>query len=257
MILSEIKIAWLQPILGQNGNLMYMGPLLHGLADKCLELHVFAARYDGAEVQGNFKITCSNSLMAVERRNAGLYPAGIRLIGPSIARSMIRYKPDLLILNEFSLLTLYGVIISLLRPSTRVLLLVECKPYSLGGFVLSTLKLIYRRFLSKFADMVLTNNQLGGDYLLNELNIPLNKIITRPYLVSDMTMSVPPEAIDRIQHRTLRDDGNIRFLYVGQLIERKGLQFAFESIAKLVSLGYTCLFLILSVTAHTGSRWKI
>lgn len=230
MLLSAARVAWLQPILGRNGDLMYMGPILKGLARASKEFRAFTARYDGDPASQEIAITATNTLKTIQRNSASDYPVGVQLVHPGIIKDILKYEPDLLVLNEFSMLTLYGCLIKIIRPRTRALLIVENRPYPSNAHILHSIKQLYRRLLVRFPDKVLTNNLSSVHYLSTELGLNKKKIICSPYLVSDMT-----SRISALPDRAARERGApIRFLYVGQLIDRKGVHLIIDAAARLL-----------------------
>ena len=243
MLLSTARVAWLQPILGRKGDLMYMGPILRGLARASGEFRAFTALYDGDPAAQEIAITATNSLKTIQRDSESDYPVGVQIIHPGILKDVLRYHPDMLILNEFSVLTLYGCLIKILRSNVRVLLIVENRPYISNASALQFVKRLYRRLLVRFPDKVLTNNQSAANYLSDELGVDRTKIICSPYLVSDMAPGLTAPA-HHSSNRPSRANGMpMRFLYVGQLIERKGVRLIVEAAAHLQQ-GYRGAFVV-------------
>lgn len=240
MMRPQVRIAWVTPVLGVGGHLLYWQPLLSGLAKTCADFRVFTLEYSGDTSSAGFAITLCGKLRrlyANERssRNAGTeYTTGFSLAGPAVYSCLNEYQPDLLILNEFSLLTLYGLIFKILHPRTRVLLNVECRPRASGGVLLRKIRRVARRLMAKSANAILTNNRVGYAYLVDELGVAPSRVVCKPYLVSDISAQlsrgerdVPPA--DRDTQLT-----PVHFLYLGQLIQRKGVQHAIEACAHLL-----------------------
>lgn len=84
---------------------------------------------------------------------------------------------------------------------------------------------MFRRSLAKLADVFLTNNSDGSDYIVNELGVDPARVLVRPFLVSDVA-----GANDERRPRAVAEGEPIRFLYVGQLIRRKGVRVALEAV---------------------------
>lgn len=233
-------VAWLTPVLGVGGNLLYWQPLLSTLAGSCADFRVFTLEYPGDTRTAGFAIThCGRlkRLYANERssRNVGTqYTTGFSIAGPSVLSHLKSYRPDLLVLNEFSLLSLYGILFRMVRPRTCILLNVECRPRTSGNALLQKIRRMARRLMAKQADAVLTNNSEGLEYLREELDIAPGRIVCKPYLVSDIS-SQPGRKISLRSIDPHSPDTRVHFLYVGQLIQRKGLQHAIEACARLVT----------------------
>jgi glycosyltransferase involved in cell wall biosynthesis len=115
-----------------------------------------------------------------------------------------------IICNEFHITTLYAVLAKYFNPRLKILLLVENDPRTM---IRSSMKQKYRVFITKNINLILTNNLLGKNYLIDKLKAPKDRILTMPYLTSNIIETEYEEKRTNI----------IKLLYVGQLIERKGL----------------------------------
>ena len=146
---------------------------------------------------------------------------------PFFIFKIIRFKPDLIILNEFNLNSLYVLLFKFMLPNTKTLLLVESDPFLGHQNKHSKFRNLIRRYVANNADKILTNNNLGFDYLTNFLIVKHHKILVAPYLVSE-----PPSYNNSFVQNKYTVE-KIKFLFVGQLIERKGLIYVLQAIAKL------------------------
>jgi glycosyltransferase involved in cell wall biosynthesis len=84
--------------------------------------------------------------------------------------------------------------------------------------------------MAALADVVVTNNEAGASYLMETLGVARERIVARPYLVSVS----PAWAAEGVTRKGPPEDGRMRFLFVGQLIPRKGLQHAVEAFGRLL-----------------------
>lgn len=237
---EQSKVAWVTPVLGVNGALLYWEPLLTGFARRCRAFRVITAEFKGntetagfhIEVCGKFKRLYDDERFAGNAQEE--YITGFSIVSPALIRRLLAYGPGLVVLNEFSLLTLYGLVFKALRPRSRILLNVECRPRTTGGAALRMARAITRRLMAKAAHAILTNNQEGYRYLTEDLRVPPRKIICKPYLVSDVSSCSPDNESRSDRKPGNTDDTSIHFLYVGQLVQRKGLQHAIEACAHLL-----------------------
>jgi glycosyltransferase involved in cell wall biosynthesis len=232
---SEIRVAWVTPVLGVDGNLLYTEPLMKAFAAKFKKLRVFTGEFGGNgasfEVERCSSLRLSRNERKVQRGRTS-YGPGLRVATPSVIAKLSAYQPDLLILAEYSIFSLYGMLYShLWRRKTRTLLVMEAQPRHPNFVVLGVLRLLFRRLLVKGADALLTNNVDGRRYLRDVLHVPDHRIISEPFLTSDVSAGGASS-----QARTREHNGSrpVRFLYVGQLIPRKGLQQALAGCARLL-----------------------
>jgi glycosyltransferase involved in cell wall biosynthesis len=230
MDVVEAKVAWVTLRLGRNGNLLYMGPLLKGISKACKAFRVFTVEFAGDCNGAAFDITCAGSIRLI---NQGVtpdgVPTGIPLVSPAIMKEVFRYKPDLLILNEFGLLTVYGMLLSLILRRARTLLVVENCPVAVGSSLSKAIRRRFRRVIARNADAILTNNSTSRSYLIEQLGVDQARIISRAYLVSDMSQYNGLQEDSTSESAVRRPDDALHFLYVGRLIQLKGLHHALKA----------------------------
>ena len=139
---------------------------------------------------------------------------------PFFLKDIIADKPEVIVINEFNLVNFYTLLFRFLYRKTKILLLVESDPYMGQPLPLKkSIRKFYRRYIVKKVDKILTNNEIGKQYLVNYLNTDSKKIIAKPYLASFPDGDYIPKD---------REKKMVNFLYVGQLVEGKGLKFLLE-----------------------------
>lgn len=235
---QNLRCAWITSVFGMDGNLLYLDPLISGYSKYFSEFAVFTSHYEGDAGTLDFKVERFGRLFRLyklsrhSKKPGKKYTYGINasFIVPTGFMQLYKWKPDLLLLNEFSLLSFYSLFIKLLRPKTKVLIIVECEPRTSGTKLLEYFRTLYRKVITRFADKILTNNVLGQSYLINKVGVPPEKIITQPYLVSDLNATTDTEITP---HVYTTESLPLKFLYAGQTIEPKGIQWALKSFSML------------------------
>ena len=213
------KILFLSYRLGYD-SLLYWDTILSNIKKEFNNFRVFTAWES---------LTTNNKLVKTEEKLKGIkYYHNKNKINqklyyfplPFFIIDIIKYKPDLIILNEFNIVSWYTLIFKFLYKNTKVLLLVESDP-NIGNIPhkRNTIRHIYRKFIVNNVNLVLTNNKLGKDYLKLYLELNIDKIRQLPYLTSSPN-----------NNKIIRDNTNIKFLYVGQIIERKGVIFLLKAL---------------------------
>ena len=237
MKIEHAKTAWVIPRLGRHGDLLYMGPLLRGISKIYSSFNVFTVEYGGDNNAG-IDITCSGSIKIINHDvNKDGVETAIPLVSPAIIRKLYQYKPDLLILNEFGMLTMYCVLLSLILPRTKILIIVENRPILLASPMSKKIRGFIRRLIAKRADALLTNNEDGKSYLIQDLHVDESRIVCRPYLVSDMSQNMESLATPPLNTSIDSDTTKrTRFVFVGRLIQLKGLQHALEAFQRLMEM---------------------
>lgn len=229
----DIKVAWLTPVLGVNGKLLYWEKLFNEYAKLFNKLTLFTLEFGGEwtmqhvdlQLCGEYKRLYKNERLV--KTGNETYSSGISLSPPYVLKHLAVYKPDLIISSEFGLFTLYAIIYAKIIKRIPVLLLVEAEPRFKDKALLGLVRKYFRKFILFCVDAVITNNIQGQQYLLQKLAAPANKIIVRPYLLSRMA-----DAGTRLPKKA--STPKIRFIYVGNVSIRKGLSYLFKAFEKLL-----------------------
>lgn len=200
------------------------------------DFHAFAVEY-GGDVRGlGFPATIAGRILRFylpHPKGFWYTPGGFTFITPGIMRPLTYYAPDVMLLNEFSLTTLYGMWVARRRTRSRVVLLVEARPWGFKENSFRSPRTIWRSWIARYVDAILTNNSDGRDYVTRVLGVDPGRVVTRPYLVSETPSPVADKAALLKRFSDLQAGATVEFLYVGRLGERKGLQDAITAIALL------------------------
>jgi glycosyltransferase involved in cell wall biosynthesis len=86
-----------------------------------------------------------------------------------------------------------------------------------------------RRLIAHRANALLTNNIDGKSYLVQELGVDEDKIISRPYLTSDMSQYININEYSGSDKKTRDNSKPVRYIYAGRLIKSKGINHALEA----------------------------
>lgn len=136
----------------------------------------------------------------------------------SLFYKILTKKTDICITNEFNFWSFLVVFICFFSTHCKSIVLVENNPKFLKGYGVDKTNIVnkyWRRIIASFSNVLVTNNTFGEEYLLYTLLVNKNKIITSPYLVSN----IPPKNLKFKEEKDI-----IKFLFVGQLNTRKGVE---------------------------------
>jgi len=123
-----------------------------------------------------------------------------------------RYRPDVAISFEVGPRTLLAMTYRWLRPSSRLILWAAVSEHSEQGR--GRLREWLRRFVIPRMDAVLVNGQSGARYV-RRFGVSADRIFFAPYTTdNEPFLSIPLHRAPECEHR---------LLYVGQLVERKGI----------------------------------
>ena len=195
----------------------YRNSLFEAIGSRVRELRVFVSSPadTGIEVECHrkFCVTVQKSFALASSR---IHPTGFsevsKLILPyDTGRQLQRYRPDVVISGECGLRSLQSAVYCLLRPRCPLVLWATLSERTEAGR--GRMRTAVRRWLFKRADAVLVNGRSGRGYV-ERLGCDPVKVTEVPYTVP-MTFTRRGVAVSEPQMK--------RLLYVGQLIERKGI----------------------------------
>jgi glycosyltransferase involved in cell wall biosynthesis len=231
---AHLKVAWLFPSLALGS---YWHPVFSQFTQRIKQTKIFTGVWTGfapgfenaftVEIVGETKFVPTEA-------DTGRYVRNITIASPRIIQHLLRFKPDVIFASGFSIWTLLAL---LLKPiaSWRIVIAYEgCSPAF--DFLDDPIRLFFRRRMIQFTDAYITNSDAGQTYLVDVLKAPPERVFARPYEVPDAEA-----LLGRIKERepeAFKDAPRPVFLFVGQLIHRKGLHLLIEACAVLRAWGY-------------------
>ena len=127
-------------------------------------------------------------------------------------RRLIAYRPNVVVSSQLGFRTVLSIIYSRLFAMSRLVIWVDASEHT-EERIGSALTVVRRRLLRR-ADAVLIVGSSGRRYL-EKLGVPRERLVELPYVTDYSSFSANPVLSKSIPLR--------RLLYVGQLIDRKGL----------------------------------
>ena len=141
---------------------------------------------------------------------------------PGLLANIKKYKPDVLIGEGFFKWTTAALIYRLLHGTPLIISYERTQHTERHSQWYRT---IYRKIVSRFVDAVCCNGSLSAEYV-ESLGVPNEKIITGTMAADSHFLKEQCERISVEARKTMKKKLQLSspiFLYVGQLIERKGL----------------------------------
>ena len=225
------RVAWLIPSAGYGGDPLYWTGLWREVSRRFGETRIFcpdvgtSGEIEGVQVD---RLPCAR--LRISGRQQHDYVRWLNIIDPRAIFKVFRFRPQVIIVVEFGLLSMYGILVARSLGGCGVLLLVEADPkmtVGVGGRVRAWL----RRRICRACDLSLVNNPAGRRYLVEVLGMRAERVKEGAWLTSE-----PPVCQDEGKAPSLaigEDPSRLDFVCVGQLIERKGLRYLLAAIAAL------------------------
>lgn len=237
--IDDLRIAWLFPSL-QGAS--YWHPVLSEFTKTFNQTIVYTGQWPGfaSGFEKSFQVEVVGKVKFIEVADSTSYVPNFTYASPKIVSYLLQFKPDVIFTSSFSIWTLLALLLKFLGRWKVVITYDGCSPtYDYRN---SRFRLFFRRLMTRWADAFITNSKAGKAYLTEVLRADERKVFAQPYEVPD------PEAMkvsSEIDQNILKYQKPI-FLFVGQLIYRKGLQYLIEACASLKAQGvsdYTVLIL--------------
>ena len=220
----NLKVAWLFPSL-DRGN--YWHPIWSKFCKTFPQTIIYTGFWAGYSpgFEGTFKVEVvgETKFFATDKPDTGYHRSFI-LPSMGIIKPLLKFRPNIVFTSAFSLWTAIAL---LLKPILGWRVIVIFDGVSPGMDYLNSGSRIYaRRAMVPLIDGFITNSQVSKKYLVEDLGAKPERVFVGPYLVPDVDAllkqadSVTLES-DQFQHPI--------FLYVGQLISRKGVKYLLEA----------------------------
>lgn len=197
----------------------YWTSTFSNLAERLREFQIFLstpmeANRDWKPEWGDLRVTVQRcwTYAALRRHDLGFKDEVWRHFPYDTLPLLWRHRPDVVISAQLGFRTLQAAIYRKLFPKTRLIVWAPMSEHCEKG--VSSLRRLQRKLLLCAADAVLVNGASGRKYLAS-IGAPSRKIFPLPYCAE-----IQPHLLRPIERNpaTAR-----RLLYVGQLVDRKGL----------------------------------
>jgi len=218
------KIFWVLSAMGYGPNLFYWGEILKRFLKSCPN-SIFFSSGERRLIPGTSHYV-ENKIYHLPR--IGFLKNKIVVL-PNFLIALFREQPDLVVISEFGFIPLYVCLVRRLLPKTKILLLVESDS-TIGTTKYSGhTRTRIRKFICTKANLILTNNNAGYTYLTRGLHVHPEKIEKAVYLTSELH----PQSTNNLSNFSQQKNHKLNFLFVGRLIEWKGLHLLIDAVAQI------------------------
>lgn len=229
------RVAWLLPAMGTGG--ISFQHILAEFTKHFPQTIAFTGQWPGYApgFENTFVIQEVGATRYIEfGKTANGYTIGFSYASPQIVRHLLQFKPQVIFANAF---TAWTAIALLLKPIGRWKVIITYE----GGSPTyenpsATIRYQARRFMARLADAFVVNSRAGKSYLLDVLQVNPERVFAKPFLVP---------SLKALQHYSETEapqlDSSLKrpiFLFVGQIVPRKGLKSLLEACLILKQQGY-------------------
>lgn len=230
-----LRVAWLFPSLARA---FYWHPVLAELTKIYPEMVVFTGHWPGFAKHYEKSFTVREigkfKFLKIMRSSSG-YDRGIIIPSLKIVPSVLQFRPKVIITVAFSLWTF---LILFLKPwaQWKMVIFYEGDSPTIGG-TQRGIRLFWRSLIARYTDAFITNSQGGKRYLVNQLGVGEDRIFVKPCEVPDPSISLWIKG-EQPALPIWATGGRPVFLFIGQLIERKGISYLLDACRLLKHKGY-------------------
>lgn len=232
--LKSQRVAWLLPAMGTGG--ISFQHILDEFTQEFPHTVVFTGQWPGYAPghEDSFRVQEVGATQHIQlAQTPNGYEIGFSYASPTIVKHLLQFQPQVIFANAFSIWTVLALLLKWLG-GWKVIIVYE------GGSptyesAKPSVRLVARKLMVKLADAFVINSQSGKSYFLDVLGADPKRVFAQPFLVASTKALL--RGSNRIQIPELETTQRPIFLYVGQLIPRKGLTVLLEACALLKQKG--------------------
>jgi glycosyltransferase involved in cell wall biosynthesis len=233
---KNLRCAWLFPSLDKGS---YWHPIFALFTDKFNQTVIYTGVWPGylKGFENTFKINIVGKTKTIKgkltRTDDGQYFAysSFILASPSIIFKLTSYRPRIIFTSGFSIWTIIAIILKIIF-HWKVIILYDGSSPSID-YADSKYRLLIRKIIAKGSDSLVANSLGARNYMTEILQIKPDKICYFHYLVPDSKILTRNSK----QNSPKKDIDKIRFVFVGEVIQRKGLRVLIDCLGEIYRQG--------------------
>jgi len=232
--MENLRIAWIYPSLTFGA---YWQPVMKEFTKQFKDTRFYTGRLwpgfnpktPGASI---FQTVGETKFLQTTQVKDG-YSRGFISASPKIIFSLLKFRPKVVFASAFSIWTILALLLKPIGQWKLVIIYDGSSPNT--EFRDSKLRSFIRQLISKFTDAFVANSYAATSYLIQVLDIPKDKVYTKTYLVPDQSALLQNAENAEVLSSELKRP---IFLYVGQIITRKGINTLLQACCLLRHQGY-------------------
>ena len=229
------RAAWLLPTM-RGG--YYWQPLFREFSKLFPHTVIFTSDWPGfiTGCEGTFNVRTLAGYRHISLRRThtdnDIGYDGYHWVTPTVIAELCRFRPDVLFTSAFGLWTACALVYKLVARCRVIILLDGISKTT--AYMEVPLRMLTRRMMGSLVDAAVCNSRAGCDYLRDDIRIHGSKVIQCAFYVPDVTVLRSKTTKEISSESRSRPT----FLFIGQIIERKGWKYLLDATELLVKKGF-------------------
>lgn len=237
--MNRLKVAWIYPSIVFGA---YWKPVI----ERFRQIYPNSVFFTGCVWPGfdskdpacaAFEIVGQTRYVAAKEVGSG-YKRAFIMASPAVLGPLTKFAPRVVFSSAFSVWTILALLV---KPFTRWRVSIMYDGSSPNSdFRDSAFRTGMRKIMAHFTDAFVANSDAAKSYMMDVLAVPESKIFRETYLVpdvSELNVECSEENRQKIELLSVGLEGPV-FLFVGQLIERKGIRTLLEAVRRVKEAGH-------------------
>lgn len=227
--MKDLRVAWLLPTAW-----FYWQPSLSELAKLFPKTKVFTGLFPGFakgfENTLDVEVVGERKVVAVTQSSTS-YGDSFTYLSPKIVIRLLQYRPHIIFSSSFGVWTILALLLKFIG-GWKVIIAYEGSSPGVD-YRHSPLRLWLRRAMVWAADACITNSHGGHNYLTHVLGAAKDRVVVQPYEVPDVrSLAAINPTLERVSQENALTFSELHrpvFLFVGQIVPRKGVRHLLEA----------------------------
>jgi len=242
--MNNLRVAWVYPSIVFGA---YWQPIIQEFSKRFSQTIFYTGQtWPGFDPEdpgvSAFRVVGNTQYVLTKGDNKG-YDKGFIYASPKIIFPLLKFRPHVIFASAFSIWTVLVLLFKFITRWQVIIIYDGSSPNT--EFRDSVIRLRVRKILARFTDAFVANSQAAESYLIESLGVERDRVFTATYLVPDTNALINEENEEVVNQPLNFITEHPTFLFVGQVIPRKGIQVLLKACIFLREQGYENFSLVI------------
>ncbi|MER3434314.1 MAG: glycosyl transferase [Leptolyngbya sp. ERB_1_1] len=239
--MNNLRVAWVYPSIVFGA---YWQPVIQEFLKRFSQTIFYTGQtwpdFDPEDPGVSAFRVVGNTQYVLTKGDSKGYDRGFIYASPKIIFPLLKFRPHVIFASAFSIWTVLVLLFKFITRWQVIIIYDGSSPNT--EFRDSFIRSRSRKIMARFTDAFVANSQAAESYLIESLGVERDRVFTTTYLVPDTNALINEEVINQpLDFAT----GHPTFLFVGQVIPRKGIQVLLKACVLLRERGYENFSLVI------------